>query len=359
MIWLAACDLVAVDPGLDPLRLEVSQAKVTTDQRGRATVSFDVPPGAASFQLTGESDEYLLVQDLTDPSGRTALDWVDWIYNPRGLTLAFFPMRTTVALNWPIRAVDGTLEPGRWSATLAATDADYYYVPNADLTVTSTVKFDPSFADGVVSVQVVYARRVDSDPAVVSAVEGAVGRWAEVWAQQGAVLAVEYTSSDIPANLGFAYTGSADVAALARQKDPEQLQLVVGETILGDAYTFGVSAGIPGTLEATPDTFVVVAWLTHAGADGVFDADEIRLMGETMAHEVGHYTGLLHPVEAYYDAWDALDDTPECGTAGSCEAQLGSNLMFPYPICSFASCAPQGDLTPDQGGVMQRYVGAL
>ena len=80
-------------------------------------------------------------------------------------------------------------------------------------------------------------------------------------------------------------------------------------------------------------------------------------MGETMAHEAGHYLGLFHPVETSYALWDALDDTPECDDSAACAAALGTNLMFPYPVCAFSECEEQGLLTPKQVGVMHRYVG--
>ena len=50
------------------------------------------------------------------------------------------------------------------------------------------------------------------------------------------------------------------------------------------------------------------------------------MFGETMAHEIGHYMGLYHPVEASYNYWDALEDTVECGTWNACETQLGQQL---------------------------------
>ncbi len=141
---------------------------------------------------------------------------------------------------------------------------------------------------------------------------------------------------------------------------PGELVLVVGDTLAGDAETFGLAGGIPGPLEATTFTWVLVGWLTHAGPDGDFSDEEIRQMGETMAHEIGHFQGLYHPVECPYDcidAWDALPDTPDCVGWQECEAELASNVMYPYPVCDFDSCLPAGDVTEDQGGVIHRYLG--
>jgi hypothetical protein len=137
------------------------------------------------------------------------------------------------------------------------------------------------------------------------------------------------------------------------------LQVIVGEQIRNERGTYGVSAGVPGTTLQTRHSYVVLSWLAHSGIDATFDADEIELMGETMAHEVGHYMGLFHVVEGGYSAWDALDDTVDCTRPRDCEDALGTNLMYPYSICSQSGCVNADQMTLDQVAVKQRYMGAL
>jgi hypothetical protein len=103
---------------------------------------------------------------------------------------------------------------------------------------------------------------------------------------------------------------------------------------------------------------VLVSWLKHAGPDGIFEDLDIETFGETLAHEVGHFLGLYHPVGQYFDQWDALEDTPQCTNRATCEAELGANVMFPYVVCAGdAACIRQEDLTEDQVGVLVRYAG--
>jgi len=208
-------------------------------------------------------------------------------------------------------------------------------------------------------VKIVYADGVDDDPAVVEAVEGAVERWREVWAMYDLTLDESYVSSDLDPDLDFAYSGTNELLPVASLKDDGELLLVIGDRVQGESQTLGVAGGIPGTIEATANTYVVVSWLAHAGPNATFDDDEIRLMGETMAHETGHYQGLFHPVESSYKYWDALPDTPQCLAAAPCESQLGANLMFPYSICDVNDCLATDQLTADQQAVVQRYVGSL
>ncbi len=90
-----------------------------------------------------------------------------------------------------------------------------------------------------------------------------------------------------------------------------------------------------------------------AGSDGLFDDAEVEQLGITLAHEVGHYLGLMHPVEETWDEYDALDDTPFCTDTRSCDHDLATNLMFPVGDAGTA----QTDLTPDQIAVLQNWPG--
>ena len=107
----------------------------------------------------------------------------------------------------------------------------------------------------------------------------------------------------------------------------------------------------------TTRSAVQISSLLASGPDGEFNAEDTRLLAETMAHEVAHYLGLFHPVESTWDAWDVLSDTPECQREGECVDELGDNLMFPFPVCGPSSCTPQDRLTDQQAGVANRYVG--
>jgi len=322
-------------------------------------VQVPVGAGVTAFQVTGEVDSSLRVslEKITDPNGDEVLYWEDWWEDPKSLTWSFFGFDPVTATNWPVRDVDGPLIEGTWTVQLGITEPDYTYAPGADVRVSVMTKTDDDFSEGRVKVQIVWADGIDDLPDVVDAVEVAVERWREVWGPYGLSLDVEYLSSDLPADLDFTYRGSDDVAALGKSAD--SLRLIIGEQVRQETSTYGISAGIPGTLQDTTRTYVVLSWLVHAGRDGAFDEGETSLMGETMAHEVGHYMGLFHPVESNYDAWDALDDTVDCTRARACEDDLGTNLMFPYSICYGGDCVVTEDLTPQQVAVTQRYLGAL
>ena len=339
--------------------LETRRYGDVTDPGGYFEVEVQVDEGVTAFQITGDSEKWVSLEELYDPDGDRVLYWEDWWTSSRSLTDAFFGNTKVTAFDWPVRDSDGELKPGTWRAVWSVLDNQGYYAGGEPVEVTVDTKRDDDFGDAVVRVQIAYADGVDDDPAVVAAIEQAVERWREVWGAYGLQLQEHYVSTDLDPTLQWTYSGDASVQQVAGSKGDGALQLVVGEKIRNENFTYGISAGIPGTIGVTTRSYVVLSWLVHAGRDAAFDDDEIRLMGETMAHECGHYAGLYHPVESDYRYWDALDDTTECRDAGACESELGDNLMFPYSICDGSGCVATDQLTAGQAGVMQRYLGAL
>jgi hypothetical protein len=120
---------------------------------------------------------------------------------------------------------------------------------------------------------------------------------------------------------------------------PNALRVLLVDDFIGGFGTLGFSTGIPGPI-ATPDTGASAVTLSldgHRGRDGTLDTD---LLGETIAHEVGHQLGLFHTTEAGGDSFDILADTPECPagrfdsngdgqvTARECGERDGANFMF-------------------------------
>ena len=230
--------------------------------------------------------------------------------------------------------------------------------PNIPIDATITLKSDPDLTAAEVTVRLVYAQGVDSDLDVVTAIEAAVVRWKEVWAPYGLTLVERYETSSVDPDMSYPDSDNADILTVSEGSSGEELVLIIGESF-PSRWTYGIAGGIPGPLTPSGRGAVELSWLSHVGQDGVFDDDETRLMGETMAHEIGHYMGLYHPVEDGYELWDALDDTLQCETWQSCESNLGDNLMYPYSICGGGECLPTDQITPQQVGVLQRYTGAL
>lgn len=341
-----------------PTALRTTSFEGQTDGDGLLWVDVDVERGDRALLLTAISAQGgVAVEAVYDDWGREALSWEDWWDSPTSLTGAIYPSVDTV-LNWPVRAEDRDLDRGLWSVLLSVTDPNGNYQPGVALSGTVQIKQDDHLQEGTVRVLLVFAEGVDQEPGVAEALDLAVARWREVWAGVGLTPQITYATSDLNPELSID-TGSDALLVLSEQSTPRDVLVVVGERINRDTELFGIAGSIPGTLGSSTRAGVYISWLANAGGDATFSDEDIRLFGETLAHEVGHYAGLFHPVEASYDLWDALDDTLRCDSWQLCEGRLGQNLMFPYPICDASGCLAQDELTGDQAGVFHRYTGTL
>ncbi len=298
---------------------------------GVVMVEVEVDENHPAFLVSAQTAEpgaYLSVEQIWDPSGDLVMSWEDWYYSNEWIGEPFFAWYPDVYLNWPIRAADGPLDPGTWTVVVTAVDDRWGYL-DIDLDLSVQRKRDTDLSQGTVHAWVVYAKGVTKEPGVEDAVEQAVDEWRRIWEPYGLDLQVEY--GDMPGldtALPVPGEDSEELLKLSSRSNGEQIVLVIGETVDGDQWTYGMAGGIPGPLVPSERSAIAISWLVHAGEDG-------------------------------YESWDALDDTPTCSSQSSCEEQLGPNLMFPYSICDWDSCSVQETLTGDQVASSQRYAGAL
>lgn len=225
----------------------------------------------------------------------------------------------------------------------------------------------------------VVARRDGGGPAVVDLNVVVVGdtdvsdqeidevlrRVGEVYGASGVVGlgSVTRTSLDWPDPYVDAEGREANrLRASAVGQDPFAVNLFFVQDF-NEVGTLGIAAGIPGP-NGVPNTAasgVMVSVDTHL--DGSGTTLLTRMMGETIAHEVGHQLGLFHTSEAEGDSHDPISDTPECGTsrdadrdgeltAEECHDAGGRNFMFWTASEEFA----QDGITPIQAAVLRDNV---
>jgi hypothetical protein len=365
LLALTGCIDLATDKGGSEETTEeadgarISNQTLTSDSDGLVSVSVDVASGEGALLVTAERSTGLLsLEYITSPEGDRVLFWEDWYESAESLTEAVFPDASDTVVNYPIRAEDPALTPGVWTVVIGVLNGSYNYQPGKEVDVTTVVKGDRDFDTGAMSVTLVYADGLAEDSDVVEGTDAAIERWREIYAAYGIELTVNSVSSSLDTHLSMPGFGPG-IDTAAELGTTTDVTVIIGEEIEGSQDYYGVAGSIPGTLGVTDRAAVVISWLANAGGDGRFSADDIRLYGETLAHEVGHYAGLYHPVEMSWDYWDALSDTDRCRSTNDCENELGDNLMFPYPVCGRTSCTPQDVLSDEQVGVAHRYTGTL
>lgn len=339
----------------------------TSSSSGLASIDIRVNDSAGAFLVTARAKDglYMSTEQVVDPDGDTALSWDDWYYGDNNLTAGILPMYRDTHLNWPVRDDDTQLFNGVWSVDLAVIDFDGYYMLGERVELVTQVKQDDDLSVGNVNARIVYVDGLDTDAEVTAGTEAAVEVWREIWGAYGLTLTVSYaTATEVSAELPSMVDGGADIETISLAGTDDDFTVVIGESVGGTFEVYGESGGIPGTLVANEHAAVAISWITNAGGDGVFSDDDIRVYGETLAHELGHYMGLFHPVD--YDAryapfaWDALSDTDECRDLDDCDVALGDNNMYPFPVCpSFDNCTFQQVLSTDQAAVLHRHTGAL
>ncbi|MDZ4724535.1 MAG: M12 family metallo-peptidase [Leptospira sp.] len=224
-------------------------------------------------------------------------------------------------------------------------------------------------------------------------IQTAVDRMKSIYAQDSVKIDLEFTAAtltasefqtitDLSSDTGLV-TGSLSklyVSSSATQSsDSLNIFFTASESEVGGVL--GIAAGIPGVpgITGTKKSGMIVFLEAHrsSGSAGTaLSAADQTFMGDTMAHEAGHFLGLFHTNErgGYNSSSssgtyrkDALSDTPYClstrdlnsnGVVDISECSLtgftnsgASNLMF----WAGDGVTSQTQLTGEQGWILRNY----
>ena len=362
VLGAAACGSLWSETTVDGARL--LQTSVNLGGDGSVALPFVVGADEGRMQLSAWRPDggLLWTSALLSPRGAAELVASDRWELDENLTNAVFATPLTT-LQWPIGGLTAPLDPGRWTARLA--------VSTVDVDVDVALWLGPAPSEGTVALDVVVLGAMASEPALRAAVDAAVSHAATLWEVAGLTLqpTVRAETESVGALAVPGEDGDAARYLAWSESRPERaITVVIAESLDAGLPILGISGGIPGPLAASSRSAVAVAGLAIAGRDRAFDAEETRLFGETIAHELGHYVGLYHPFElpsgSEVTAWDAVADTERCATARACEAALADQLMYPTPVCDVglsSACVawvPQSVLTEGQAAVARGTMAA-
>ena len=343
------------DPVEDPLDTGsfTYVQKNVVPNNGFIEVSVPLTSQATSVMVAIRGKEESIVYEVVNPEGDIVFSANDWYSGNQLLTDAIYTSSTGErAFNWPIRAIDPPLYEGSWEFVFFTNDTS-----STAAIVDIMIKRDTQLYAGTLNVMIGYTNDLNYVQDFETILSQAVGIWEDIYAAQGIALNITSYASSITGDIPSPYEGAMEYYNLNGQGTNQDVLIMIGENIEGLSDQFGIAGSIPGTTGRHRIGAIALSWLYAAGPDGNFDSNDIQLLGETLAHEVGHYIGLPHVVELNWSRYDALEDTPVCTSLEDCESTFDSYLMYPYPICTVDSCIPQTVVTSEQKNVWHRYVG--
>lgn len=330
-------------------------------------LSVDIPEDAVGFAIMaeGSGNDLMLIGEMTDPSGRTIYNFQD----PFGSEVRFFPSADLITQYVPssprsapqagtykfrlikdggtsnvnvkavVKRTDGAPEGG-------ALDINFFFAKVNGLNA-SNAPNNADFQQAVQTMRTVYASQgIELGEVHYCDLSGGAADRFSV------IDSVEGPSSEL--SQMFAESGRAGDLGCSPER---ALNFFMVQEIVGGRAGYiilGIAGGIPGPPGISGTTRSGVA-VTMAG----YTRNPTQL-GQTMAHEGGHYLGLFHTTEAEGTAFDPLPDTPECATGADgnrdgivdyneCKGGKGSeNLMF------WAAGADAEIVSGDQGFVVTR-----
>ncbi len=331
------------------------------DDDGIAEATFEILPGTTKLAVTAEANDTnsIRFEEVSDDAGADYL-------SPGGEMISFasefFSGSNTVSL--PSRDVDPAVSSARTYRVRARIIDGRVQNPSAGTDVNFTInsRADGDLNNGTLLVNLFYVGEVGQSLSSKSAVTSAIADFRRIYSGAGISLRIVEFDVPGPTLLPDPFNGSDFYRAAANLGEfPSVNIFIAGDVEAATGQVLGISGGVPGPPIPGFRSGVIISILTGAGPDGDYDDVEIRLLGESMAHESGHFMGLFHPVDfsgSSVTAVDPLEDTPRCTRTANCEANdtLIRNIMYTSPVSVNGEILPQSFITAQQRGVMNRYV---
>jgi hypothetical protein len=341
----------------------VFSVTATSNERGVATASFALASGTTKFGVTASVQDDDLMLRFTEILSGTGIDYL----NPGRTEVSFADSfsRFVKAATVPSRDVDPrVVDTERFTVSVEVIDDDGADVVGEEITFNIFSKADPGFGSGRMRINLFYVGDVGQDQVTKDVVSDALNEFRSIFSSETSInLDIQEIDIDGPVVLPLPIDGNDFYRSASSGTVFPSVNVFIGGDISGGSGSIlGISADIPGPFHPSERSGVAVSFFTGAGPDGIYSSEEVRILGETIAHETGHYMGLFHPVDfsgSTVVALDPLDDTDTCSFITECVSNdsLTQNLMFTSPVRDGnGGFVRQNQLTGQQSGVANRYI---
>ncbi len=327
----------------------VSEITQTNEGDGYLSGSFEVPSNGISFMLGTFMDNNSAVgfYSLTDPDGTNILSSSSALYNfSSGRTggYGFASVLVPHTTNFSAKA-------GTWTFKNYANDRVKLSLRTGSTPSTATIIVQPYITGTTWS---------------TNDIASALSVMSTIYSNNGITLSVKDTitiSESQYATVSSSFIDST-TSALVSQGSDETLNLFfVEDQPSSETAILGVSAGIPGTMSIASSWNGVINYLSAHATGSTLNS---QVLGETVAHEMGHWLGLFHTTESAGASFDPLSDTAQCPIsldgdndgkvyAEECDGYGADNLMFwtTWSTSSQAAGRTQENLSTEQQYILK------
>ena len=327
----------------------VSEITQTNEGDGYLSGSFVVPSNGISFMLATFMDNNSVVAfySLTDPDGTNILSSSSALYNHSSGRLGGYGFASVLVP----QTSNFSAKAGTWTFKNYGNDRVKLSLRTGSTPSAATVTVQP-YITGTTW----YANDIASALTVMS----------NIFTSNGITLNVKDTITIIEsqyATVSSSFTDSTTSALVSQgSKDTVNLFFVEDQTS-SETALYGVSAGLPGTMGIASSWNGVINYLSAHATGSTLNS---QVLGETAAHEMGHWLGLSHTTEANGAFFDPLSDTAQCSISldndsdgkvypEECEGYGADNLMFwtAWSTSSQAAGKKQENLSSEQQYILK------
>ena len=327
----------------------VSEITQTNEGDGYLSGSFVVPSDGISFMLATFMDNNSVVAfySLSDPDGTNILSSSSALYNLSSGRLGGYGFASVLIPH----TTKFSAKAGTWTFKNYVNDRVKLSLRTGTTPSAATITVQPYITGTTWS-----ANDIASALSVMS----------NIYNKNGITLSLKDTitiSESQYATVSDNFTDST-TSALVSQGSKDTVNLFfVEDQPSSETALFGVSAGLPGTMGIASSWNGVINYLSaHATGSNLIS----QLLGETAAHEMGHWLGLFHTTEANGTSFDPLSDTAQCAVSRDndndakvypeeCEGYGADNLMFwtAWSSSSQAAGKKQENLSSEQQYILK------